>query len=138
MHEQSFEHVLVPAHVDSPESTRLVEMRTWSLEPFAASAEEPLAAVAADASSIGIDRVPLGFLVRPRLRAAIRFADVGANLQRLQVVNHPSTVIALVGDDFLDHRDRVVRDGGDGLELLGGFRQCLLNRRGITLVRASR
>jgi hypothetical protein len=113
-------------------------MRTRSLKQFAASAEEPFAAVAADAPSVRIDRIAFGLLLPPQLGPAIRFADVGANLQRLQVVNHPSTVIALVGDDFLDHRDRVVRDGGDGLELLGGFRQCLLNRRGITLVRASR
>jgi hypothetical protein len=54
MNKQSFEHVLVPAHVRSPEPARLVEMRTGSLEQFAASAEEPLAAVAADAPSIRI------------------------------------------------------------------------------------
>src|SRR4030095_16170451 len=43
MNKQSFEHVLVSAHVGSPQPTRLVEMLTQSLEQFAASAEEPLA-----------------------------------------------------------------------------------------------
>jgi hypothetical protein len=70
MNQQSFEHILVPTHVRAPEPTRFVEMRTRSLEQFAASAEEPLAAVAADAPSIRIDRVPFGVLVlhdwRPR------------------------------------------------------------------------
>jgi hypothetical protein len=47
-----------------------------------------------------------------------------------------SAVIALVGDDVLDHRNGIVGHGGDRLELLGGFRQRLLNRRGIALVRA--
>ena len=32
MNGQSFEHVLMPTHVRSPEPTRLVEMRTQSLE----------------------------------------------------------------------------------------------------------
>jgi len=46
MNKQSFEHVLVPTHVRSPERTRLVEMRARSLAQLAASAEQPLAAVA--------------------------------------------------------------------------------------------
>src|SRR2546422_8855615 len=67
MDKQAFEYVLVAAHVRSPKPTRLVEMRTGSLEHFAASAEEPLAAVAANSASIRIDRVAFGLLVRPRL-----------------------------------------------------------------------
>jgi hypothetical protein len=116
MNEQSFEHVLVSAHVRPPEPTCLVEMRTRSLEQFPASAEEAFTAIPVDASSIRVDRVSFGFLVRPRLRSAIRFANVGANLQRLQIVHRAAAVIALVGDDFLDHRDRVVRDGADRFE----------------------
>jgi hypothetical protein len=57
MNEQSFEHVRVAADVRAPEPARLVEMRTRSLEQFATSAAKPLAAVAADAPSIGVDRV---------------------------------------------------------------------------------
>src|SRR5262249_50666661 len=136
MNQQSFEYVLVPAHARSPEPTRFVEMRTRSLEQFAAFAEEPLAAVAADVPSIRIDRVPFGLLVGPRLWTAIGFADVSSNLQRLQIVYRGAAMIALVGDDLLDHHDGVGRDGGDCLELLGGFRQRLLNRRGVALVGA--
>ena len=87
MNEQSFEHVLVSAHVRPPEPAGLVEMGTWSLEQFPASAEEVFSPIPADAPSIRVDRVSFGFLVRPRLRPAIRFADVGANLQRLQIVH---------------------------------------------------
>jgi hypothetical protein len=108
MNKQSFEHVLVPAHVRSPEPARLVEMRTRSLEQFAASAEEPLAAVSPDAASIRIDCVPFGCLVRPRLEAAIRFADVGTNLERLEIVHGGATVVALVRNHLLDRRDRII------------------------------
>ena len=71
MHKQSFEHIRVSAYVRAPEPTGLVKMGTRSLEQFAAYAEEPLSAVAADAPTIRIDRVPFGFLVRPRLGATI-------------------------------------------------------------------
>ena len=43
-------------------------------------------------------------------------------------------MIPLVGDDFLDDHDRVVGDGGDRLELLGGFQQRRLHRRGVAPV----
>src|SRR3979409_1064381 len=99
MHEQSFEHVLLPAHVRSPEPTRLVEMRARSLQQFAASAEEALAAISADAPAIRIHCVACSDLVRPRLPAAIGLADVGANLKRLQIVHRGAAVVALVGDD---------------------------------------
>ena len=62
MNQQSFKHVLVPAHVRLPEPAGLVEMGTGSLEQFAASAEEPLSAVAADAPSIRVDCRPVGLL----------------------------------------------------------------------------
>ena len=65
VNEQSLQRVFVSAHVRSPEPTGLVEMRTRSFEQFAASAQESRAAVAADAPSIRVDRVPFGFLVRP-------------------------------------------------------------------------
>jgi hypothetical protein len=94
-------------------------MSTRSLKQFAASAEELLPAAAADAPSIRIDRVPFRFLVRPRLWTAIWFTDVGANLQCLQIVDDGTAVLALVGNDFLDYCDGVVRDGADRLELLG-------------------
>jgi hypothetical protein len=47
-----------------------------------------------------------------------------------------STVVALVGDDLLDHGDRVIRHGGDGLELLGGFGQRLLEGGRVAFVGA--
>ena len=56
MNEQSFEHVLVSAHVRPPKSTGLVEMRTRSLEQFRTSAEEAFPTIPADAPSIRVDR----------------------------------------------------------------------------------
>jgi hypothetical protein len=93
-----------------------------NLRPRKARGVPTVAAVAADAPSIRVDRIPFGFLGRPRLAATIRFADIGANLQRRQIVYRGAAVIALVLDDFPDHRDGVVCDGGDRLKLLGGFR----------------
>ena len=106
MHEQPLEDVLVPPDVCAPQPTGLVKMRTRSLEQFSAFAEKPFPAVAADAPSIRVDRVALRFLIDPRLGPTIRFADVDANLQCLQIVHRRSTVVALVGDDLFDHRHR--------------------------------
>jgi hypothetical protein len=102
MDEQSLEHVLVSAHMRPPQPTGLVEMRTRALEQLPASAKEAFPAFGPDATSIRIYRISFGFLVGPRLRPAIRLADVGANLQRLQIVHRGAAVVALVGDDFLD------------------------------------
>ena len=71
MDEQSFEHVLMPAHVGSSQPTGLVQMRTRSLEQFAASAEQSFSPSAADAPTIRVHRVAFRFLVRPRLRSPI-------------------------------------------------------------------
>jgi hypothetical protein len=90
MNEQSLEHVLVAADVRAPERTSLIEMRTGALEQFPTSAEKVLTTIPADAPSIRVDRVPFGLLISPRLRSAIRFADVGANVQRLQIVHRRS------------------------------------------------
>jgi hypothetical protein len=101
-------------------------MCTRSLEQFAGSAEELLAA---NAASIGVDRVAFRFLVRPRLRAAIRFSDVGADSQHLQITYGGATVITLVGNHLVDHRNRIIGDVGHGFDLLGGKR--LVNRRRV-------
>ena len=111
-------------------------MRTWSLQQFAAFPQEALPAVAADATSIRIDGVAFRLLIGPRLWPAIGFADVGVDFQRLQIVHRRSAVVALVGDDLLDHRHCLMRDGGDRFELLGGFGQRFLNGRRVALVGA--
>src|SRR4029434_7820772 len=67
--------------------------------------EGGVAARAADAPPIGIHSITFGALIDPRLWSAVRLADVGANLERLQIVDGRSAVIALVGDDFLDRLD---------------------------------
>jgi hypothetical protein len=67
MHERSFEYVLVPAHVRTPETTGLIEMGAGSLQQLPALPEESLPAVAPDPASIGIDRVAFGLLIDPRL-----------------------------------------------------------------------
>jgi hypothetical protein len=65
INQQSFEHVLVPAHVRSSEPTGLVEMRTRSLEQFAASTKQSFPASPADAPAIRVHRVAFSFPVRP-------------------------------------------------------------------------
>jgi hypothetical protein len=47
-----------------------------------------------------------------------------------------STVVPLVSDDFLNHGYVVIRDGGDGFELLGSFRKRGLNCRRVALISA--
>jgi len=57
-----------------------------------------------------------------------RFTDVRANLQRLQIVNRLAAVVPVVGDHFLNHRDRAFGDLVDRFELLSGLRLRFLNR----------
>jgi hypothetical protein len=83
MHQQPLEYILMPTHVLAPEATGLIEMRTRSLQQFAALAKEPFPAVAADTPSIHLDSAAFYLLIGPRLRLAIGFANIGANLQRL-------------------------------------------------------
>jgi hypothetical protein len=77
VHEQPFERVLVPAYVRAPQTTGFIEMRTRSLEQFTALPKEAFAAVAADTTSIRIDRVAFCLLRNPRLRPAVRFIAMG-------------------------------------------------------------
>ena len=63
-------------------------------------------AVAANAASIRIDRVAFRFLINPRLGSAIRFADVGANLQRLEIAEH----LIQASVERMTRRRRQVRD----------------------------
>src|SRR6516225_2200249 len=52
MHEQALPHVLVAAHVRPPEATGLIEMGTGSFQQFSPTAEQAVAADAADAPAI--------------------------------------------------------------------------------------
>ena len=58
--EQALEHVLVAAYVDAAEAARFVEMRARPFQQLAPSSQEAFAAIPADASSIGVDRLAFG------------------------------------------------------------------------------
>jgi hypothetical protein len=83
--QQSLQHVLVAADVGAPQTTRLEEMRARAFQQLSAPAEEPFATRAADAPPIRIDSVGCSLLLRPRLTTPIRFTDVGANVEPLQI-----------------------------------------------------
>src|ERR1700730_10909186 len=134
MHEQPLQDILVAADVHATQSTAVVEMRTGPFEQFPASSQKAFAASATDAPAIGVHSVPFSALIDPRLSYAVGLADVGANLERLQVVDGRSAVIALVGDDFLDHLHGVIGDSGHRFEVLRRFRQRLLHRGRVALV----
>ncbi len=51
-------------------------------------------------------------------------------------MNRLAAVIPLVGDDFLNHRDRAFGDLGNRFELLSGLREPFLNRGRVALVAA--
>jgi hypothetical protein len=112
MHEQALEHIDVSAQVRPAAPAGFVQMRARPFQEFPASAEESPSSIAANPSAIRINSVAFGFLIGPRLAATIRFADIGPNLKSLEIVHGGSAVIALVGYDFLDHRDGVAGDAG--------------------------
>jgi hypothetical protein len=65
-----------------------------SLEQFAAFPKEAFSTVAADPTSIRIDRVAFRLLINPRLWPAIGFADVGANLQQADTMQRSQDCIS--------------------------------------------
>jgi len=81
VHEQPFENIAVPAQMGPAHATRLVEVRIGSLQQFAPSPHQVLAAVARNAPPIGIQRVALGVLIDPVLPTAIRFTDLPVGRQ---------------------------------------------------------
>jgi hypothetical protein len=73
-------------------------------------------------------------LIDPRLRPAIGLTDVGANLQRREIVHGRSGVITLIGDNFVNHGYGVIGHGSDRFELLGCFRDRRLDRRRVPVI----
>jgi hypothetical protein len=67
-------------------------------------------------------------LIDPRLGAAIRFADIGANLQCPQIVHHRSTVVTLVGDDRYRREGRT-----EGVDPLARESQMAPNDPGLSV-----
>jgi hypothetical protein len=72
MYEQSLQHVLVTADVRAAKPAGLVEMRARSLEQFPASAEQPFAAVAANAAAIRVHGFPVQLLDHSTTAAGVR------------------------------------------------------------------
>jgi hypothetical protein len=72
MHEQPLQHALVTADVRAAKPAGLVEMRARSLEQFPASAEQPFAAVAANAAAIRVTRLPVQLLDHSTTAARVR------------------------------------------------------------------
>ena len=89
---------------------------------------------ASDTPAIRVHCMPFGVSINPRLWPAIGLADVGADRECLQIVDCRVAVIALVGDDFLDHSHRIIGDRGHRVELLGGLGQRLLDRGRVAFV----
>ena len=89
------------AQVRPPHPAGLVEMGEGAFEQLAAVSQQPLAARAADAPTIGVDGVARVRLVRPVASAAVRLGDVAADAHCVRDRHDRIAVIALVGDDLV-------------------------------------
>ena len=136
MHQQSLEDVVVTPQVRPPHAARVVQVRVRTFQEFATFPQQPLTAFAVNPAPIRVHRVALGMLINPVLRRTIRFTDVSAEAHVVELPDLRPAVIALVGHDLARDLDRLVRGLLDRDQLLDGFRQRLIDRRGVALVGA--
>lgn len=97
MHEYSLEDVAGTAETEPSHAAGIVDVREAAFDPFAAATQKPLAAIPADATTIGVHRVARIRLIGPRLLAPVGLADVAAKAVRAQFEHHRATMAALVG-----------------------------------------
>jgi hypothetical protein len=133
---EPLQDVAVTAQVRAPHGAGLVEMRVRSFQPLAPAALQHPATPAADAPSIRVHRVTRGRIPRPSAPAAVRFRDVGAEVERGEIDEHLIAVIPLVGDDFLNHHGVIVRRRGDRFQILGRCGDRVRDRGGVALIGA--
>lgn len=77
--QQSLENVRMSAEVHAAHSTGLVEMREGPFQALAAEPQQPLAARAANATTIAIDRLARVGILLPVPSPTIGFRDVAAH-----------------------------------------------------------
>ena len=81
-------------------------MGEGAFQSLAAQPQQALAARAANASTIAVDRVACLGILLPVASAAIGFGDVTADADRFEIDERLIAVIALVADDLFDPRRR--------------------------------
>src|SRR4029453_13929288 len=106
------------------------EMREGAFQTFTAEAQQALAASAANAPAIAIDRVARLGVLRPIPAAPIRLREVGADAPGLELDERVVAVIALVADHLLE----TVPLGQHRLDLFGGLNQRLSTGRRIPFI----
>jgi len=132
--EEAFQDVRVAPQVRPAHPAGLIEMGVRPLQAFAAASLQPTAAGPAYPPAVRIDRVARRRLAAPVTRPAIWFRDVCPQVECRQIHQHLIAVVALVGDDLVDHRGVAPGGHGDGLEVLRSGGHCLRDRRGVALV----
>ena len=128
--------MFVCAEVHTAHPAGFVEVSERAFKSLTAEPQQTLAARATDASTIAVHGVAGVGVLLPFASSAIGFGDIAADADGLEIYKRLIAVVALVGDDLLDHRHRVIGHGGDCLELLSRFGQRLLDGRRVALVGA--
>ena len=83
--EHPLQDVLMPAQVRAPEAPGVIQVGEGAFDVLATAPEQALAARAADAPSIAVDRGLRLRRRRPGPSAAIGLGDIGPDLDRLEV-----------------------------------------------------
>ena len=134
MHQQSLQDIRSPLQVHTPHAAALIQVREASLGQFAPQFLQSLVALATYPSPILIRPLLLFSLpfALPLPSPAVGFRDVTSNLLRMDLLQHSTAVIALIGHYLL-------------YSLLVDFARCrlgfphrLLDRRCVPLVRYAR
>src|ERR1043165_7153092 len=101
VNQQPLANVRMSAKVHAAHPARLKEMREGPFQAFSSEPQQPLAACAANATTIAIHRLARGGVLLPVPSPAIRFRDVSAQPHGFEIHERLVAVIALVTDDLL-------------------------------------
>ena len=106
-----YQDVRVTPQMRPTQTTGLIEMRIRPFQVLAASPQQGQPAHATDAPAIRIHRVAGRRLLLPAAPAAIRFRDVGPQVEGRKIDQHLIAVIPLLGHHLIDHGGVPVRHG---------------------------
>ena len=109
MHQKPLEDVLMATQMRTSHRARLVQVGKGVFDVLGKTPADSAATCPAEATAIRVDEGWRLRQIAPAAAAAIRFGDVQAHVERVQVDERAVAVIALVGDQLIKPRGAPAR-----------------------------